>query len=164
MTHERSLLFYECGTKIPKTSSSYRMMSWGFYRFETNAQKPFPICGHSFQNERGFQRDGFSLWLRVSNRGEKRPVGRGVQRGQRPRGGGFQRRQSCLGRRHPMEGSALRGRKNPMKPAVSWHTTLPAKSSVLYLLRPLALERGCFLTKHTVSRDSRTGGFWRATG
>ena len=27
----------------------------------------------------------------------------------------------------------LSGRKNPMKPAVSWHTTLFAKSSVLYL-------------------------------
>ena len=38
-----------------------------------------------------------------------------------------------------MEGSALRGRKNPMKPAVSWHTTLSAKSSVLYLLRPTSL-------------------------
>lgn len=32
-----------------------------------------------------------------------------------------------------MEGSTLRGRKNPMKPAVSWHTTLRTKSSVLYL-------------------------------
>lgn len=43
-----------------------------------------------------------------------------------------------------MEGSALRGRKNPMKPAVSWHTTLSAKSSVLlYLLRPMTRERGC---------------------
>ena len=42
-----------------------------------------------------------------------------------------------------MEGSALRGRKNPMKPAVSWHTTLSAKSSVLYLLQPMTRERGC---------------------
>ena len=81
-----------------------------------------------------------------------------------PLGGGFQRRQRCLGGRHPMEGSALRGRKNPMKPAVSWHTTLFAKSSVLYLLRPLPLERGCLLTEHTVSSGCRTGGFWRATG
>ena len=42
-----------------------------------------------------------------------------------------------------MEGSTLRGRKNPKKPAVSWHTTLLAKSSVLYLWRPWVAERGC---------------------
>ena len=36
------------------------------------------------------------------------------------------------------------GRKNPKKPEVSWHTTLLAKSRVLYLLRTLTLERdGC---------------------
>ena len=58
-----------------------------------------------------------------------------------------------------MEGSALRGRKNPMKPAVSWHTILLARSSVLYLLRPLLPERGCCLTEHAISGDSRTGGF-----
>ncbi len=34
------------------------------------------------------------------------------------------------------------GRKNPKKPEVSWHTTLLAKSRVLYLLRTLTLERG----------------------
>ena len=33
------------------------------------------------------------------------------------------------------------------------------KSSVLYLLRPLTLERGCCLTEHTVSGVSRTDGF-----
>ena len=58
-----------------------------------------------------------------------------------------------------MEGSALRGRKNPMKPAVSWHTILLARSSVLYLWRPLTLERGCSLIEHTLSGGSRTGGF-----
>ena len=58
-----------------------------------------------------------------------------------------------------MEGSTLRGRKNPMKPAVSWHTILLARSSVLYLLRPLLPERGCCLTEQTISGDSRTGGF-----
>ena len=68
-----------------------------------------------------------------------------------PVGSGFQRRQRCL------------GRKNPMKPEVSWHTTFPEKSSVLYLLRPLTLERGCFLVIHALSSGSRTGGFWRAT-
>ena len=33
------------------------------------------------------------------------------------------------------------------------------KSSVLYLLRPLVPERGCCLTEHTISGDSRTDGF-----
>ncbi len=99
-----------------------------------------------------------------SNRGEQRPVGWGIQWGQRSRWHEVcQRRRRCLGGRNPKEGSALLGRKNPMKPAVSWHTTFPQKSSVLYLLRPLALERGCFLVIHTISSGSRTGGFWRAT-
>ena len=31
---------------------------------------------------------------------------------------------------------------------------------MLYLLRPLTLERGCFLAEHTISGGSRTGGFW----
>lgn len=68
-----------------------------------------------------------------------------------PVGSGFQRRQSCL------------GRKNPMKPEVSWHTTFPEKSSVLYLLWPRSAERGCSVWEQTLSADCRTGGFWRAT-
>ena len=47
-----------------------------------------------------------------------------------------------------------RGEKHPC-----WHTILLAKSSVLYLLRPLTLERGCHHAGQTVSRGSRTGGF-----
>ena len=35
-----------------------------------NAHKPLFLCGYSFQNELGFQRDGKFLWLWVSNRGE----------------------------------------------------------------------------------------------
>lgn len=31
----------------------------------------FFLCGYSFQNELGFQRDGKFLWLWVSNRGEQ---------------------------------------------------------------------------------------------
>ena len=58
-----------------------------------------------------------------------------------------------------MEGRALRGRKNPMKPAVSWHTTLPAKSSVLYLWRPWVAERGCSGQEQALSVSHRTGGF-----
>ena len=58
------------------------------------------------QVSRGMQ----SLWLRVSNRGEKHPVGT----------------RFCA-----------------------------AKSSVLYLLRPLTLERGCHRTGQTVSCGSR---------
>ena len=30
-------------------------------RFEINAHKPFSICGYSFQNELGIQRDGSSF-------------------------------------------------------------------------------------------------------
>ena len=58
-----------------------------------------------------------------------------------------------------MEGSALRGRKNPKKPAVSWHTTLLAKSSVLYLWRPWVAERGCSGREQALSVSHRTGGF-----
>ena len=43
-----------------------------------------------------------------------------------------------------------RGEKYPC-----WHTILLAKSSVLYLLRPLTLERGCHRTGQTVSCGSR---------
>lgn len=58
-----------------------------------------------------------------------------------------------------MEGSALRGRKNPMKPAVSWHTTFLAKSSVLYLWRPWVAERDCSEQEQALSVSHRTGGF-----
>ena len=58
-----------------------------------------------------------------------------------------------------MEGSTLRGRKHPMKPAVSWHTTLRAKSSVLYLWQPWMAERGCSGQEQAISASHRTGGF-----
>ena len=38
-----------------------RGLTVGFLRFEMNAHKPFFICGYSFQNELGFQRDGDSF-------------------------------------------------------------------------------------------------------
>ena len=47
-----------------------------------------------------------------------------------------------------------RGEKHPC-----WHTILLAKSSVLYLLRPLTLERGCPHARQTLFSVSRTGGF-----
>ena len=65
----------------------------------------------------------------------------------------------------------LSGRKNPMKPAVSWHTALLsgspqsllcgviAKSSVLYLWRPWVAERGCSGQEQALSVSHRTGGF-----
>ena len=59
-----------------------------------------------------------------------------------------------------MEGSTLRGRKNPMKPAVSWHTTLPAKSSVLYLCFRLTLERGWL--RHLLYGQIAVGGHFSA--
>ena len=42
----------------------------GFLRFGMNAHKPLSICGYSFQNELGFQRDGNSFGSGSSNRGE----------------------------------------------------------------------------------------------
>ena len=132
-------------------------------RFGMNAHNSFFLCGYAFQNASGIPKGWQFLWRGVSNRGGEHPVGWGIQRGQRSLGSGFQRRQRCLGGRNPKEGRAFRGRKNPKKPAVSWHTTLLAKSSVLYLWRPLTLERGCFLAEHNLSGVSRTGGFWRAT-
>ena len=53
----------------------------------------------------------------------------------------------------------LSGRKNPMKPAVSWHTTFLAKSSVLYLWRPWVAERECSGREQALSVSHRTGGF-----
>ena len=77
-------VYFQTPYIIPRTTSPYRMKLWGFLRFERNAHKPFSICGYSFQNELGLQRDGRSL------------------------GSGFQRRRCCLGGRNPMEGSALK--------------------------------------------------------
>ena len=48
-------------------------------------------------------------------------------------------------------------RKNPKKPAVSWHTTLHAKCSVLYLLWALTLER-CWAGQG-LACGMRAGGF-----
>ena len=56
--------------KISRTSSPTRMKLWGFLRFGMDAHKPFSHCGHSFQNELGFQRDGNSFGSGSSNRGE----------------------------------------------------------------------------------------------
>ena len=50
-------------------------------------------------------------------------------------------------------------RKNPKKPAVSWHTTLHAKCSVLYLLWALTLERCCPPAGQCLACGMRAGGF-----
>ena len=42
---------------------------------------------------------------------------------------------------------------------VSWHTTLRAKSSVLYLWRPWVAERDCSGREQSLSVSHRTGGF-----
>lgn len=44
----------------------------------------FFLCGYSFQNELGFQRDGKFLWLWVSNRGESALLAGESNGGQRP--------------------------------------------------------------------------------
>ena len=66
------------------------------------------------------------------------PVGRGF-----PKGNGV-----SLGR------GISRGQRPP------WHMILLAKSSVLYLLRSLTLERGCPHARQTVFSGSRTDGFF----
>ena len=46
-----------------------------------------------------------------------------------------------------------------MKPAVSWHTILLARASVLYLWRPWVAEGGCSGQEQALSVSHRTGGF-----
>ena len=123
-----------------------RGLTVGFLRFGMNAHKPFFICGYSFQNGLGFQRDGDSFGPGFPI-GARAPCWQRIPKGTRCLGSGFQRRQRCL------------GRKNPMKPAVSWHTTLSAKSCVLYLWRPWVAERGRSGREQALSVSHRTGGF-----
>ena len=54
-------VYFQTPYIIPRTTSPYRMKLWGFLRFERDAHKPFSICGYSFQNGLGFQRDGNSF-------------------------------------------------------------------------------------------------------
>ena len=56
--------------KKPELSLLTGQSSGFLCRFERNAHKPFFICGYSFQNEPGFQRDGNSFGSGLSNRGE----------------------------------------------------------------------------------------------
>ena len=64
-----------------------------------------------------------SPWFWVSNRGEQHPCWQGDSKGNSIL--------LCLGCSEGIEFPF--DRKNPKKPAVSWHTTFPGKSSVLYL-------------------------------
>ena len=120
----------------------------------------FPFVGTHFKTHLGFQRDGNSFGSYVSNRGESALLAVVSKGGSAALAGGIQRR-----------AAPLSGRKNPMKPAVSWHTTLPsgspcsllhgvgAKSSVLYLWRAWVAERGCSGREQALSASHRTGGF-----
>ena len=142
--------FNECSIDYPHSFSSpcWRKGCGDFLRFERNAHKPFCICGYSFQNASGIPK-GWQIPLALTSPiGARAPCWQRIPKGTR-----------CLGGRHPMEGSALRGRKNPMKPAVSWHTILLARSSVLYLWRPWVAERGCSGQEQALSVNHRTGGF-----
>ena len=128
-------------------------------RFAMNAHNSFFLCGYSFQNELGFQRDGssFGSGFPIGARstllaGESK--GASVPLAVVPKGGG-----AALAAGIQRRAAPLSGRKNPMKPAVSWHTTLPAKSSVLYLWRPWVAERGCSGQEQALSVSHRTGGF-----
>ena len=68
----------------------------------------------------------------LSNRGEQHPCWQGDSKGNSVL--------LCLGCSEGIEFPF--DRKNPKKPAVSWHTTFPGKSSVLYLCSRLTSERG----------------------
>ena len=164
--HESFVWFRSCVLANPQSSISLLDEVLGFCAVDVLKGMPindFSFVGTHFKTHLGIQRDGSSFGPGSSNRGGERPVGWGIQRGRRSLGSGFQRRQRCLGGRNPKEGRAFRGRKNPKKPAVSWHTTLPTKSSVLYLWRPWVAERGCSGREQALSVSHRTGGFWRAT-
>ena len=119
----------------------------------------FFFVGTHSKTHLGFQRDGKFLWLWVSNRGESALLAED-SKGDRvplavvPKGGG-----AALAGGIQWRVAPLSGRKNPMKPAVSWHTTLHAKSSVLYLWRPWVAERGCSGQEQALSVSHRTGGF-----
>ena len=119
----------------------------GFFRFAMNAHKPFFLCGYSFQNELGFQRDGSSF-------GSGFPIG-----ARAPCWQWFPKAAALPWRVESKGGHSPSGRKNPMKPEVSWHTTLFAKTSVLYLWRPWVAERGCLGREQALSVSHRTGGF-----
>ena len=86
--------------------------------------------------------------LAEDSKGDRVPLAVVPKGGGAALAGGIQRR-----------AAPLSGRKNPMKPAVSWHTTLPAKSSVLYLWRRWVAERGCWGQEQALSVSHRTGGF-----
>ena len=73
-----------------------------------------------------------SPWFWVSNRGEQHPCWQGDSKGNSIL--------LCLGCSEGIEFPF--DRKNPKKPAVSWHTTFLGKSSVLYLCSRLTSERG----------------------
>ena len=68
------------------------MMFWGCLRFEMNVHKPFFLCGHSFQNKLGFQRDSSSFGSYVSNRGESTLLAVVSKGGSAALAGGIQRR------------------------------------------------------------------------
>ena len=77
---------------------------------------------------RGEHSLGFGLPIGASNI----PVGKGISKGNSVL--------LCLGCSEGIEFPF--DRKNPKKPAVSWHTTFLGKSSVLYLCSRLTSERG----------------------
>ena len=85
----------------------------------------------------------------------------GRPEGQSPFGSGFPIVASSIpvGIGYPKGNSVALGRGIQRGRSSTWHTILLAKYSVLYLLRPLMLERGVSHARQTVFSGSRTGGF-----
>lgn len=135
--------------KIPRTSSSYRMISWGFCVLKCVSTNTLS-CLWVLISKRIWDSKGTAVPLALGHPiGARSALLAGDSKGDSvPLAGGIQWR-----------AAPLSGRKNPMKPAVSWHTILFARSSVLYLWRPWVAERGCSGQEQTLSVSHRTGGF-----
>ena len=65
VTYEFLMGYHACGVQNPQDFIFLSYDVLGIIAFYMNAHKLFSICGYSFQNGLGFQRDGFSLWLWV---------------------------------------------------------------------------------------------------
>ena len=123
-----------------------------------NAHKPFSILWVLISKRAGIPKGWRFLWPGVSNRGESALLAYGYK-GDRLPWQWFLKAAALPWQVESKGGQSLPGGKNPMKPAVSWHTTLFAKSSVLYLWRPWVAERDCSGQEQALSVSHRTGGF-----
>lgn len=149
VTHEFLMGYHACGFQNPQDFIFLSDDILGFLRFEVRVHKyTFLFVGTHFKT--GWDSKGTAVPLALGHPiGARSALLDGDSKGDSvPLAGGIQWR-----------AAPLSGRKNPMKPAVSWHTILFARSSVLYLWRPWVAERGCSGQEQALSASHRTGGF-----